>query len=118
MGSVRVAALLLVCALLGPSAGSLVCDWACAAKHDRASSDCHEHGGSGTGTLIESAHQCHDLVAATDSILTGICKAELRALAVAAALSDSLRPSALPLSTFQSSGPSHAPPPLLISLRI
>jgi len=69
---VRLIAAVLTVALAGPSIGSLVCDWTCAAKHQRteANSNCHQHSTPGTTPTAAAGHLCHDLTSAPASILT------------------------------------------------
>jgi hypothetical protein len=116
MTAVRTAALLLILALMGPSVGALVCDWTCATKHDRTSAGCHEHAGSESLTSIASVDVCHERVAALESVLTTPQQTEHRAVVLSSAMSAHTRPSSLP--SVIRSGPSHAPLPPLIPLRI
>ena len=119
MRGVRVVALLLVIALTGPSAGALICDWACATKHERASStDCHGQDGVGSSAAIAPIDSCHELTAAVEGVFAGIFQAELRALAESAATPADTAVSSPLLIVARSSGPPHAPPPLLLPLRI
>lgn len=112
-------AVVLVLTLTGPSVGALVCDWTCAAQHAQASSrgGCHEETQPGTSAALETAHQCHDLTAPAESILTSNPHVELRAI-VAADVAGDVRTSTLALSVLRSPGSPHAPPSPLIPLRI
>jgi hypothetical protein len=69
---VRFIAALLTIALAGPSIGSLVCDWTCAAKHQRAetSGGCHQRGTPGSAPGVAAGHLCHGVTAALASIAT------------------------------------------------
>lgn len=113
-------ALLLVLTLAGPSVGALVCDWMCATKHEESTStgNCHESPAKGSMATLEAGHRCHDVNSATASILPTCPQVELRAMPVVAALTDQVRASALALIDGRSPGPPHAPPPLLIPLRL
>ena len=68
----RIIVAVLTLALTGPSVGALVCDWACAAKHQRseASGTCHQHSTPGSTSTLAAGHLCHDLTWAPASILT------------------------------------------------
>jgi len=105
----------LTVALAGPSIASLVCDWTCAAKHQRTDADvsCHQHSTPGTTPTIAGGHRCHDLTSAPASILSDARQPGLSASAIVEA----------PLTLFvESAGEvthrdvdvAHAPPPPLI----
>ena len=119
MSSVRVVALLLVIATTGPSAGALICDWACATTHEQASSsDCHGQDGPGSSAAIAAIDPCHELAAVVEGVFSGVSQAEPRVLAESAAtLPDPVVSSPL-LIAVRSSGPPHTPPPLRLPLRI
>jgi hypothetical protein len=70
---VRLIAAVLTVALAGPSIGSLLCDWACAATHQRteANDGCHQHRTPGTTPDVAAGHLCHDLTSGPASILAG-----------------------------------------------
>lgn len=72
MPAVRVIVLLLVVTLTGPSIGSVLCDWTCAAKHQQpvASNSCHGHADPLSTPAVAPGHQCHDLASPPESILT------------------------------------------------
>ena len=119
MSSVRVVALLLVIATTGPSAGALICDWACAAKHEQASSsDCHGQDGPGSAAEIAAIDSCHELTAALEGAFAGVFQVELRALSESVAAPADTSVSSPLLIVARSSGRSHAPPPQLLPLRI
>ena len=119
MAAVRVAALVLVVALTGPSVGALVCDWACASRHEQSSSSgCHEHSGSGLEAALASVHRCHELAATAESILTNVPQLETRTVVAVVTLFSESRIPAVLLHTVRSSARSHAPPPPLIPLRV
>jgi hypothetical protein len=67
---------------------------------------------------LEAGHRCHDINSSTASILPAAPQAELRALPVGASFTDHVRESTLALIDGRSPGPPHAPPPLLIPLRL
>jgi hypothetical protein len=120
MIGVRLITVLLAVTLTGPSVGSLVCDWACAAKHQRteANGSCHQHSMPGTTPTVAAGHSCHTLTSAPASILTDARQAGFSAPAIVE----------VPLTvSIQSAGDAphrtrdvaHAPPPpLMTSLRI
>jgi hypothetical protein len=117
---VRLIVLLLIVALSGPSTGSLLCDWACAAKHQRtkASGSCHEHRSPASSSTVAAGHRCHDLASGPASILTDTRQAEFSAPAIVEA---PLVTSAESVDhvTHRTRDVAHAPPPSLItSLRI
>jgi len=117
---VRGAALVLVITLVGPSVGSLVCDWLCVASHEPSTSteSCHESATDGSLATLEAENPCHDRTFSTASILTSPAHVELRALPAAAPLSDDVRASALVPNAARRSGAAHAPPPPPTPLRI
>ncbi len=117
MKLVRVAAVLLVLALTGPSVGTVVCDWTCAAQHAQSSSQGSCHQSERSGAALESAHRCHELAGASESILTATPQGEFRAIVVADAPGEA-RVSTLVLSVLRTSVRPNAPPPPLIPLRI
>ena len=116
----RLIAVVLTVALAGPSIGSLVCDWTCAAKHRRteASGSCHQHRTPGPTPRVAAGHLCHELTSAPTSILTDARQAGVSAPAIVEV--------PLPLSvesagdaTHRTREIAHAPPPPLITpLRI
>jgi hypothetical protein len=85
---VRFLAILLVVALTGPSAGALVCEFACAAEHSRvpAAGSCHEHDGPASTTTMAAGHECHDVTSPEPSTMAvGAPQVDLRAVAEAGA---------------------------------
>ena len=108
MASVRITAVLLVVALWGPSAGALICELACGAKHEQASSDCHQSSESGSTAAIAATDPCHELAATRESILTIASQGDTRAVLVSVELPGHTRSSSLPLNVVSSSGSPHA----------
>lgn len=120
MPTVRLTVLLLIVALTGPSIGSLLCDWTCAAKHQRteAGGACHQHLAQESTSTVAAAHPCHGLTSAPLSILTDARQAGLSAPVVVAAPLVIAVESADRV-THRSHDLSYAPPPLtLAALRI
>jgi len=119
MERVRFASLLLVLSLLGPSVGSLVCDWACAANHTQSSpgSSCHDHGKSGSSATVGAAHRCHDLAAAVE-FLASAPQLDLKMIAMAVVLPGSGAALTLVRSTDRPFSSTRAPSPPLISRRV
>ena len=120
----RAFTVLLVIALTGPSVGSLVCDWTCTAKHVRAPAahGCHgDDDASEPGPAWAAGHQCHELGTPALSILSSAQHTPGLAGMPQAVSSDSR---ANPLDAQGAStwigppGLSHAPPALLIPLRV
>jgi len=120
MNGVRVASLLLVFSLLGPSVGALVCDWACAANHTQSSAGtgCHEHGTKESSATVSAAHRCHDLAASVESILTSALQLDLKMIAMPVALPGSGAALTFARSRDRSLTSTRAPSPPLISLRL
>jgi len=120
MFRVRLIAVLLAVTLTGPSVGALVCDWACAAKHQRtdAENSCHQHRTPGTTPTVAAGHLCHELTSAPASILTDGRPAGFSAPAIVEA--------PLPLSVESAGDATHRtrdvaytpPPPLITPLRL
>lgn len=119
MNGVRVASLLLVFSLLGPSVGSLVCDWACAADHTQSSPEsiCHEHG-TQYSPAITAAHHCHDPATPVELGLNGAPQLDLKMAAIAVVLPGGGAARTLVRSSDRPSNITHAPSPPLISLRV
>ena len=71
----RTLALLTVLALTAPSVGALVCDVACAARHESspaapASGSCHDHGAPQPDSPnVSAAHACHAMGIVPASIM-------------------------------------------------
>ena len=120
MFRVRLSAVLLAVTLTGPSVGALVCDWVCAAKHQRtdANASCHQHGAPGTTPTVAAGHVCHELTSAPASILTAGRQAGFSAPAIVEApLTLVVESSAA--ATYRTREVAHAPPrPLITPLRI
>jgi hypothetical protein len=111
--------MLLVLTLVGPSVGPLVCDWLCDAhRPSTAAGGCHETDAPAEMATLEAGHRCHDQTSSTPSILTSPTHVELRAIPVAAALSDDMSPPARALAIGPPSAAANAPPLLLTPLRI
>ena len=71
IGMRRCSALLTVW-LFSPYAMPMLCDWVCAAQHQRtdANGSCHQHRTPGTTPTVAAGHVCHDVTSAPASILT------------------------------------------------
>ena len=111
---------ILTVALAGPSVGSLVCDWTCAAKHQRteAAGSCHQHSTHATTSTVAAGHLCHDLTFAPASILSEARLVGLSAPAIVEA-PFTLSVESAGFRTHRTPDIAHAPPPILItSLRI
>ena len=121
MIAVRCLVLLLTVTLSGPSVASLLCDWACAAKHQvgpASAGGCHEHGTDAAMPTMARGHQCHEVSTPPESVLTGTF--QLAGVLVAA--DPLLTTEAFALLGDRSEanlhGPPHAPHSLRTSLRI
>jgi hypothetical protein len=116
----RLVALVLTLTVTGPSVASLVCDLACAVKQQAvttSSSGCHEHGTDASTPMMARGPQCHDVSTTPQSVLTSAQQTTCIVAAADGALSTQLfRSTARSALHFHS--PPHAPPPLLIPLRI
>ncbi|HZJ32129.1 MAG TPA: hypothetical protein VFD21_11205 [Vicinamibacterales bacterium] len=117
----RLLALFLALTMTGPAVTSLVCDWACAAKHQVVTASvggCHEHGTDASTPTMARGHQCHEVSTAPESVLTstpqvpGLVDVADPSLAIEASARQRNR------SADHLQSPFHAPPPLLIPLRI
>jgi len=117
---VRLIAVLLAVTLIGPSVASLICDWSCAAEHrdtQQVTGGCHDNGEPATTAVIAAGHACHELTALKASILTRTTPVDVILVHVSAAeQSDPSADSAA--RSVSPPGASHAPPPVLIPLRI
>ena len=120
MNPVRIVVAILAFTLTGPSVGALVCDWACAAKHQRTeiSGNCHQHSTAGTTRTVAAGHVCHDLASGPASILTDARQAASSAQAIVEApLTFSFESAGV--ATYPTRDVAHAPPPISITpLRI
>ena len=117
---VRLIAMLLAVTLTGPSVGALVCDWVCAAKHQRtgANGSCHQHRTPGTTPTVAAGHLCHELTSAPASILTDGRQTGFSAPAIVEAPLI-LVVESIGAATHRTREVAHAPPPPLITpLRI
>jgi hypothetical protein len=121
MIAVRCLVLLLIVMVSGPSVASLLCDWACAAKHQAgpaSAGGCHEHGTDAAMPTMARGHQCHEVSAPPESVLTGTSQLS----GVLAAANPSLTAEAFALLGDRSEanlhGPPHAPPSVRTPLRI
>jgi hypothetical protein len=117
---VPLTALLLIAALAGPSAASLLCDWTCGDSHAQtaAAGSCHEGSAASTPTLA-AGHSCHELAPATPSIAGKTPSVDLRVVAtLSVAAVDPVPPLRLIDGTVSADAAIHAPPPLYTPLRI
>ena len=122
----RTIALLTVLALTAPSVGALVCDVACAAQHRGtapASQDasCHDHASPTPEVPSLSAwHVCHEMGVVPASIVRDAATPLATAPAIVVAIFDSaVQDSArrhIVVTRARLTG--HAPPPLILPLRI
>ena len=116
----RLCSALLTVSLFGPYAMPIVCDWICAAKHQRAdaASSCHQHRTPGTSPTVAAGHVCHELTSAPASILTDGRQAGFSAPAIVEATFTFVVESTA-AATHRTGEVAHAPPPPLITpLRI
>ena len=121
MSTVRLLALLLTITLTGPSVASVLCDWACAAKHQAAApaeSGCHKRDTSARTPTAAAGHVCHELTTAEASILTSTSHVELVALAAVEVFQVDVPGAVATRGVGQTSGRSHAPPIIRVPLRI
>jgi hypothetical protein len=79
----RLRSVLLTVALLGPNTMPMLCDWACAAKHQQteANVSCHPPT-PGVAPTVAAGHLCHDLTSTPVSILTDARQAGFSAPAI------------------------------------
>ena len=120
MIGMRLCSALLTVSLFGPYAMSMLCDWACAAKHQQTAADgsCHQHSTPGTAPTVAAGHVCHDLTFAPASILTDARQAGFSAPAIVEA-PFTLSVESADRVTHRTRDVAHAPPPPLItSLRV
>jgi hypothetical protein len=117
---VRVIVALLTLTLTGPSVGALVCDWACAARHQRteALGSCHQHNTAGMTPTVAAGHVCHDLTSGPSSILTDARQAGFSAPAIVEAPLTLFVESASPVTSRVSDSSPAPPSSTLIPLRI
>ena len=116
MIGMRLCSALLTVALFGPYAMPMVCDWVCAAQHQRtdANGSCHQHSTPGTTPTMAAGHLCHDLTSAPASILTDARQAGFSAPAIVEApLTFSVESAGA--ATHRTCEVAHAPPPPLIT---
>ena len=116
----RLLALVLTLTVTGPSVASLMCDWACAARHQvaTASGGCHEHGTDALTPTMARGPQCHDVSPAPESVLTNAASQAGVPVVAITSLTSPLPTSFTSRAGAFLSGSSHAPPPSLIPLRI
>jgi hypothetical protein len=113
---VRLIAAVLTVVLAGPSIGSLVCDWACATKHQRTETkgNCHQHSTPGTTPTVAAGHLCHDLTFAPASILADARQSGFSAPAIVdGPLTFSVESAGR--ATHRTRDVAHSPPPPLIT---
>ena len=84
MIGMRLRSVLLTVALLGPYTMPMLCDCACAVKHQRTEVNvsCHQHATPGTAPTVAAGHLCHDLTSTPVSILTDARQAVFSAPAI------------------------------------
>lgn len=117
----RLCSLLLTVTLIGPSALSLLCDWTCAAKHQvagAAAGGCHQHDHESSSPTLQPGHVCHDLTTSPVSIVRNAPQVEPAVLAVGDLTLTDASADSRDRATARRRGFSHAPPPLLLTLRI
>ena len=121
MIAVRYLVLLLTVTMTGPPVASLLCDWACAAKHQAAPASagaCHEHGSNASMPTWQRGHQCHEVSTPPESV-PGSTHSALGVLPVAEGLlAIGSAPQRGVHLEFHLHGPPHAPPLLLVSIRV
>jgi hypothetical protein len=121
----RTLALLTVLALTAPSVGALVCDVACAARHESsaaapASGSCHDHGAPQPDSPnVSAAHACHAMGIVPASIMRDAGSQ----LAVAPAIVHEVQHAADGSAGRETVArrtrlTNHAPPLLILALRI
>jgi len=122
----RTIALLIVLALAAPSVAALVCDVACAAQHENAvaapqTGSCHDHAAPQPESPSMSAwHVCHDMGVVPPSVV----RDSASQLATAPAIVREIVASAADYGAGRNRVATHArltahaPPPLVLPLRI
>lgn len=121
MVGVRLIALVVSVTLTGPATLSLLCDWACAVKHERAaevSGGCQHRDASALAPTISPGHKCHELTTASASISTSASQPELLAPTPAESSPADEFSHASAGVIVRPPGASHSPPPSIIPLRI